>query len=473
MDQLIEIIWPSNQTLGQLINLAIIVFFFVAARYAILHTRRYRQFETIYLDAVIGKVRRWVEQRSPGGEKGKRTKLQPLADMTELKQGIPRESIIGDRLEAIAEMRTAHVKINPTALQQMSLAKEAPKKGLALPGFVVGLSMMLGLLGTFIGLVLMVQNIDALLPQAQSGEIGKLQNVLGGMKTAFSTTLVGLISSITTSWLNFRLARAQAVFFEQLERFTIEELLPATVPALEDDSLLEKVSRQLDGSFERLDVVTARNEEMLQQLDGIQQAFLDIITAIKETTRNQTTESYYAVLGKLTEVVNEMGAVNRAVLGIAQEVPKLVAETKQSHQALSQEVKALLQENREQQSGLAIKVSSPLAQMTALLQQISQDLKRGVLNHPSDSFLPPHPVAHLLDDLESALAARRAFLREYQRQQQAAGARTAVAITELQAVIATAGWEAATAWLLQAPVNRSCAEWQVLRQVALGRISES
>ncbi|MGH9752892.1 MAG: MotA/TolQ/ExbB proton channel family protein [Blastocatellia bacterium] len=346
MSQLLEIIWPGVP--GGLINVTIIALFVVAVRHAISHTRRYQQIETQQLDAVIGRLKRWREQQAPSrAGKGKQARPQSLSDLTELKQGIPKDSIIGDRLEAIAEMRAAYVKINPTTLQQMSLAKEAPKKGLALPGFVVGLAMTLGLLGTFIGLMAMVQDMNELIPQAQKGETEKLSSVLKGMKTAFSTTLVGLVSSINCAWLNFRLAHAQAVFFEQLERFTTEELLPATAPALEDDSLLEKVSLQLDGSFERLDAATARNQQVLQELNGVQQAFLEIVTAIKETTKNQTAENYYTVLGKLTEVINEMGAVNRAVLGVTQEVPKLVAETKQSHQSLAQEVSVLLKENRD------------------------------------------------------------------------------------------------------------------------------
>jgi len=84
--------------------------------------------------------------------------------------------------------------------------------------------MMLGLFGTFVGLSMMVVDIQQALPGGDgaanatqwAASVSGLGKILAGKKTAFSATLAGLFFSILVSALNFRLARAQSAFYDGL-----------------------------------------------------------------------------------------------------------------------------------------------------------------------------------------------------------------------------------------------------------------
>jgi biopolymer transport protein ExbB/TolQ len=246
------------------------------------------------------------------------------ADIESLQEGVDRSSLIAERLDAIAKMRRFQVKINLGTLQQLTQAKEAARRGMTAPGFAASTAMMLGLLGTFIGLAVMAQRIYFALPGTAAGTTpdswsSAFQNVtavLAGIKIAFSTSLVGIFCAVSASLLGHRLRSAQAAFFERLERFTCEDLLPATVPSVEDESLLERVTVQLENSFLRLDDVFRQNADALKEMTGAQRAFVEIVDEIRLVTKNEASRN-------LEGVVEQVAATNRAVLKLVEQIPRL------------------------------------------------------------------------------------------------------------------------------------------------------
>jgi hypothetical protein len=147
--------------------------------------------------------------------------------------------------------------------------------------------------------------------------VENISKVLGGIKTAFSTSLVGIVCSIVASLLNFWMRTAQALFFERMERFTTEELLPAAVPAVEDESLLERVSLQLENSFARLDDIYRQNQDSFKDMTGAQRAFVDIVEEIRKITRSEASRNLEGVLEQLSQT-------NRSVLSVVEQLPKIV-----------------------------------------------------------------------------------------------------------------------------------------------------
>jgi hypothetical protein len=265
-----------------------------------------------------------------------RGRQQGVADIETLQEGVDRSSLIAERLAAIAKMRRFQVKISLATLQQLTRAKETARAGMSAPAFAAGTAMMLGLLGTFIGLAVMAQRIYFALPTSAAGTsvaswTGAFQNVtavLAGIKIAFSTSLVGIFCAVVASALGHRLKSAQAAFAERLERFTAEDLLPATVPSVEDESLLERVTLQIENAFVQLDDVFRQNADALKEMTGAQGAMVEIVGEIRQATSNDASRNFAGLVEQVT-------ATHRSVLTLIEHLARLVSALDGSQRRLT------------------------------------------------------------------------------------------------------------------------------------------
>lgn len=353
-------IWSDNSGAGKFIVLIIFALLGWALRTGFRHIQRYGR-EGENLSRAIAKLREATtrqrteteggapEARNPdkeapqeAGERSGQVHVSP-ADLATLRTELTPDSLIAERFEAIEKLRTRQVRVNPNALQQLSLARDDARPGMAVPGAVAGLATMLGLLGTFIGLAVMVQQIQFVLPQGSGNvtvgswtqSVENISRVLGGIKTAFSCSLVGIVCSILASLVNFQLRSAQALFFERLERFTTEDLLPAAVPAVEDESLLDRVSLQLENSFARLDDIYRQNQDALKDMTGAQRAFVDIVEEIRKITRSEASRNLEGVLEQISQA-------NRSVLTVADQLPKVVTAVEAGQRRLLDRLSTLM-----------------------------------------------------------------------------------------------------------------------------------
>lgn len=264
-------------------------------------------------------------ERSP---EGSRPALPAPVELAELRENVPPRTLIGERLAALARMKQARVKVNVDALQQITLLGENASPGLAFPGYAVDLAMMLGMLGTFVGLCLMLLQMQNVLPSATgvpaSGGFAEAARSLGGIiatkKTAFVTTLVGLSCAIGVSSLNFLLARAQSALYDALERFTTEELLPATVPAVEDETAMEKLSLQLSDTFASLGSLAEHHAGNLERLQEMEAAFGAIVGSIRAITQQSARGPAEEAADALTTLVKQLGDANEALVKVAESV---------------------------------------------------------------------------------------------------------------------------------------------------------
>jgi len=352
MGQLFDIIWSNNSPSGKLIILLIIVVGAVAISCVKQHLLRYQRSELKWLNQVRGRLRQALQAR-PAAQQTEEDKKQlvQLVNLRELSEAIPTQSLIGDRLTAIAKMKAAQVKVNVNVLQQMTALNESSKMSLAIPGYTVGLAMLLGLLGTFIGLALMAQEIQIDLKVIDPDQLSKtLGRIIKGLQTAFSTTLVGLACSICVSAFNFRLGRVQSAFYDHLERFTAEELLPVTVPAVEDETVLEKVTLQLDQHFSRLEEITKDHTQNVEHLMAMEEAFGKIINNIRELTHREANRPGQELTGEMTTVLRDLTQVNGAIVKLTESIPRILMTFQQSHQETLKRVDALLKAQRESTS---------------------------------------------------------------------------------------------------------------------------
>ncbi len=330
---LIALLWTGNTSIGRLILLLLLALGVAAGAAALRHRARYAR-EQRTLDDVKGKLQRLRDAEQP--ENGKPPLPAPV-DLTELRENVDPKTLIGDRLETLARMKQARVKVNVDALQQMTVLRENASFGLAFPGYAIDAAMMLGMLGTFVGLCLMLLQMQSVLPSASgvpaSGGFAEAAQSLGGIiaskKTAFVTTLVGLTCAIVISGLNFLLARAQSAFYDALERFTAAELLPATMPAVEDETAMEKLSLQLSDTFAMLGTLAGSHEKNLDRVQEMQAAFGAIVDSIRAITQQSARGPAEEAAGALTTLVRQLGDSNDALVRVAETVAAGAAHERQ------------------------------------------------------------------------------------------------------------------------------------------------
>jgi biopolymer transport protein ExbB/TolQ len=379
MDQLLKIVFVENSAEGLAIVITLIVLLAISVYFALSHTARYQGVETNLLEKVIDRLRRMVNSKEVD---------DPRYVIEQLITCIPREgkgrlrdSLIGDRLLAILKMRGSQAKVNVQALQEMSIAKENSRKGLGFPSFVIGFAMLLGLLGTIIGLTRMVQTIhltlpssaDSLTPDKWSQSLDHVRDVLSSMKSAFSATLVGLICSITSSLLNLRLEKVQSRLFEKLERFTVEELLPRTAPSIEDETLLENVSKQMERYFDELQEVAERNNQTIQELSAAQKAFGITIAHVEQMSKGSSAGGVQEVIGHLTGVIGELHSTNEAVVKLTDRLPETLEVSRKANQVMQQQVSSLLDGHRQWQTRLDNSLSGVTKTLPELVSQLQRN----------------------------------------------------------------------------------------------------
>jgi hypothetical protein len=357
MTTLLDFLWRNNTASGQFIVALIFILGAMGSFCALSHWRRYRNSEKRWLLEVRDRLRRAQEAtQTPSGEPGQQEE-QPVpsaaraVELHQLSEGIPLTSIIGDRLQTIARMKQAQVKVNVEALQQSSMLRESADSTLALPGYVVSLVMMLGLLGTFIGLSFMVVDIQQALPgggtEANANQwaasVNGLGRILAGKKTAFSATLAGLAFSILVSAMNFALARAQSELYDRLERFTTEELLPATVPSFDDETPWVKLSMQLGDSFTHIKELTAEQTRSTQRLIAVENTFAAIIENIERITQRAATAPLQGMAGEIAGVIGQLTQVNGAIVTLTDKLPQIISAFRHTHHATLTEIQTAMQ----------------------------------------------------------------------------------------------------------------------------------
>lgn len=380
--ELLKILFLENSVEGISIIVVLLALLFAAFRYGNRHRKRYDRHESGLLDKVIAASQGVTENKADGDPDHVLDQL--VACLPTDNEGRPSESIIGDRLLALRKMRASHAKVNVQALQEMSVAKESARRGIGFPSFVVGFAMLLGLLGTIIGLTKMVQTIHETLPAASdtltqatwSQSLENIRGVMSSMKSAFSATLVGLVCSIAASLVNLRLEKAQSRFFERLERFTIEELLPKTSPTMEDETLLQRVSTQMERYFDELREVAELNHQTIQDLSAAQKAFETTISNIEQMSRGNSPGSVQEVVGQLAGVIGELSGVNRSIVTLAGRVPETLDLARQANQKMQQRVDTLLDSHMQWQS----RIDTSLSDVTRTLPGLLNQLERGARN---------------------------------------------------------------------------------------------
>jgi hypothetical protein len=206
--------------------------------------------------------------------------------------------------------------------------------------YLVGLSIFLGLLGTFWGLLETIRSVADIIgslgtgsdPAAMFAQLKEnLKQPLSGMATSFSTSLFGLASSLVLGFLDLQAGHAQNRFYNELEDW------------LSGMTRLSSGGLQSDGEASVPAYVQALLEQTADGLERMQRALTET-----ERERRSSTEQLSELNTQLTRLTDVLGRESRELRGMSEtqeelkNVLKTLASSPNGGARLSEELRGEL-----------------------------------------------------------------------------------------------------------------------------------
>ena len=218
-DQLVQFFMARAWINGIILTLAIIALFLCLAElfYLLAQSRRLEGLiDALGTNPPRETIKRSITDLKPGLVKNRCDRIIQAADQNGF-QASEAAATVSDADAEMAEVRGALVR------------------------YIIATMVFLGLIGTFWGLLITVSGVrevlDTLDPrQAQDAAAFATQlkssigGLLGGMSTAFSTSLFGLAGTVLLGFVDVQVRQARARFLAGLDTFVVSLLLPALLP---------------------------------------------------------------------------------------------------------------------------------------------------------------------------------------------------------------------------------------------------
>lgn len=199
---------------------------------------------------------------------------QPVEQTTEVLLGSPRRSVYEFLRTVYRVLRQGDSTTTLPYLLDSLAARGEDRR--ALVRYLTGALILLGLIGTFWGLLITIGGvrdvIGSLTPEATGDTLALLAGLkdrlavpLGGMSQAFSTSLFGLLTSLALAFLELQLFHAHNQLHARMESLVVTELVPlwqqpreAAGPVMGegDSGGWRYVASLFGGNAERLDKLT-------------------------------------------------------------------------------------------------------------------------------------------------------------------------------------------------------------------------
>jgi biopolymer transport protein ExbB/TolQ len=334
--------WPTDSAFSRFIVSFIFILLAWAVFSALFHLSRIGG-ETRALSQAIRLIREWRELAlgstgadADNADRYPRMSLDELGTkLVQVRGRVGAHRHVAKLLDAVRVARIHRMKVNLASLQQVVERDEATRSGVHAPRHVANFAVMLGILGTFYGLGHMVSTIGSALPGTNelssaaswARSVEQIRGVLSGMKTAFATSLVGMFAAIVAGLVGVYLSSRQQRLLQTLEAFAVNELLPATAPSLEDESVLEQVSAQLESAFSHIDEIAQQNRKALEEMSAAQGVFRSLVEDVRAITHGEAGRD-------LTGVLDAVVTSNAAVQNLVAELPRITQELQNSHKTM-------------------------------------------------------------------------------------------------------------------------------------------
>ncbi len=167
--------------------------------------------------------------------------------------------------------------------------------------YIISLLIFLGLLGTFYGLATtvpaVVDTIRSLAPDDSATGIDVFNNLmsgleaqLGGMGTAFSSSLLGLAGSLVVGLLELFAGHGQNRFYRQLEEWLSSITRLGVAGDVESGGEMGAVVQVLDGMAEQIDLLYRQQLRADQERAALDQALGHLVAAIDRLAEGRQTD---------------------------------------------------------------------------------------------------------------------------------------------------------------------------------------
>ena len=249
--------------------------------------------------------------------------------------------------------------------------------------YLVNLLIFLGLLGTFYGLATsvpaVVETIRSLAPQEGDSAVngfGRLMSGLeaqmGGMGTAFSSSLLGLAGSLVVGMLELFASQAQNRFYRELEEWlsSFTRLGTALTEGEGGGAGLAAVAEVLDSLAEQMEgmrLLQAQAEAGRAQLDEALSVLATAVTTLAE--RSQGDPAVLAALNRLAEGQAQLIALMR---DDEDTEPHVAAETRLRLRSMDVQLVRILEELSAGRQESMADLRSDLAVLTQAVRMLNR-----------------------------------------------------------------------------------------------------
>lgn len=278
-------------------------------------------------------------------------------------------------LAALLSERRARVSLNATSTRSIldSVATRLDEQR-ELTRYLINLLIFLGLLGTFYGLATVVpavvETIRSLAPKEGQSAVtvfdslmGGLEGQLGGMGTAFASSLLGLSGSLVVGLLDLFTSHGQGRFFRELEEW-LSSITKIGLPGMEGDEGLNagNVLAVLEQSAAQIDAL----RDLVEQ-GAAQAARADArITALAEAMASpEARAADRAVMERIAAAQEKVAALLAAR---DEETGRLDAETRSRLRSIDTQVLRILEDLAAGRQDLVTEMRQEIAGLTTALR---------------------------------------------------------------------------------------------------------
>ena len=278
----------------------------------------------------------------------------------ELLEDVPEKCAIRHRVESIAAIRQRGGAVEQNALSDVFMGRQSVLGSGA--RHILGILIILGLVGTLIGLGQAITEAEPLSDPNQLTDLRRIAHTiggtLGGMRTAFSTTFCGLACTLFLGLVSFGFNRQQSHFLNDVEDFTTTVLIPCFYP----DSMetMFRVSDSLMRTSGAMEMASNKLTDVAWEirLDESQQ----LVTSLGEST------------GILSERLQELRDLHYRIEGILKNFDEAADVIKNSQENLTTTLNKLLPDLAFKSQELAATLDSFKSEQEKQLSQLLKDV---------------------------------------------------------------------------------------------------
>ncbi|CAN1496343.1 hypothetical protein MCELHM10_00359 [Paracoccaceae bacterium] len=245
--------------------------------------------------------------------------------------------------------------------------------------YLINLLVFLGLLGTFWGLATtvpaVVETIRSLAPQ--EGEtglevfaklMGGLENQLGGMGTAFSSSLLGLAGSLVLGLLELFAGHGQNRFTRELEEWlsSITRIGIGSDEGSSEAGALGLVIDHMAGQMEQLQMLYSQSEVSRSQTDGRIGELASALVRLTELFESEKGQA--ATLKRIAEGQERM----IAIMGATEASGQGDGESRMRLRSIDVQLLRILEEMSAGRQETVADLKSDLAAMSAAIRQLGR-----------------------------------------------------------------------------------------------------